>query len=56
MNPSLNSRAAAVTVLENSARVVDAARLLRVSYRQGKRLSKRYREEGAAGAKSRGHS
>jgi hypothetical protein len=27
-------------------RVVDAARLLRVSYRQAKRLWKRYREEG----------
>lgn len=30
-------------------RVVDAAALLRVSYRQAKRLWKRYREEGAAG-------
>ncbi len=34
-------------------RVVDAAALLRVSYRQGKRLWKRYREEGAAGLKHR---
>src|SRR6202163_4966542 len=33
--------------------VVDAARLLRVSYRQAKRLWKRYREEGAAGLKHR---
>jgi len=29
--------------------VVDAAQLLRVSYRQAKRLWKRFREEGAAG-------
>jgi hypothetical protein len=34
-------------------RAVDAARLLRVGYRQGKRLWKRYREEGAAGATNR---
>lgn len=34
-------------------RVVDAAALLGVSYRQGKRLWKRYREEGAAGLKHR---
>jgi transposase len=34
-------------------RVVDAATLLRVSYRQAKRLWKRYREEGAAGLKHR---
>ena len=33
--------------------VVDAARLMRVSYRQAKRLWKRYREEGAAGLKHR---
>jgi len=33
--------------------VVDAGRLLRVSYRQAKRLWKRYREEGAAGLKHR---
>src|SRR2546421_10701676 len=33
--------------------VVDAARLMRVSYRQGKRLWKRYREERAAGLKHR---
>jgi hypothetical protein len=33
--------------------VVDASRLLRVSYRQAKRLWKRYREEGAAGQKHR---
>ncbi len=31
--------------------VVDAARLMRVSYRQAKRLWKRYREDGAAGLK-----
>ena len=34
-------------------RVIDASRLLRVSYRQAKRLWKRYREEGAAGLKHR---
>ena len=34
-------------------RVVDAAALLRLSYRQGKRLWKRYREEGAGGLKHR---
>jgi len=34
-------------------RVVDAATLMRVSYRQAKRLWKRYREEGAAGLKHR---
>src|SRR5574337_451469 len=34
-------------------RVVDAGRLMRVSYRQAKRLWKRYREEGAAGLKHR---
>ena len=34
-------------------RVADAGRLLRVSYRQAKRLWKRYREEGAAGLKHR---
>jgi transposase len=34
-------------------RVIDASRLLRVSYRQAKRLWKRYREEGAAGMKHR---
>jgi transposase len=33
--------------------VVDAARLMRVSYRQAKRLWKRYWEEGAAGLKHR---
>src|SRR3984893_7970457 len=33
--------------------VGDAARLMRVSYRQAKRLWKRYREEGAAGLKHR---
>src|SRR6266480_457027 len=31
--------------------VVDAARLMRVSYRQAKRLWKRYREDGATGLK-----
>ncbi len=46
---------ARVEVLARSRelRAVDAARLLRVGYRQGKRLWKRYREEGAAGAKNR---
>jgi transposase len=34
-------------------RIVDASRLMRVSYRQAKRLWKRYREEGAAGLKHR---
>jgi transposase len=34
-------------------RVVDAAALLRLSYRQAKRLWKRYREEGAAGMNHR---
>src|SRR2546422_46101 len=34
-------------------RVVDAAGLLRVSYRQAKRLWKRYQEEGAGGLKHR---
>jgi transposase len=33
--------------------IVDAARLMGVSYRQAKRLWKRYREEGAAGLKHR---
>ena len=34
-------------------RVVDAAVVLRLSYRQTKRLWKRYREEGAGGLKHR---
>lgn len=34
-------------------RIVDASRLMRVSYRQAKRLWKRYREQGAAGLKHR---
>lgn len=34
-------------------RVVDASQLLQVSYRQAKRLWKRYRQEGAAGLKHR---
>jgi len=34
--------------------LVDAGRLMRVSYRQAKRLWKRYRDEGAAGLKHRG--
>jgi transposase len=33
--------------------VSDAARIMRVSYRQAKRLWKRYREEGAVGIKHR---
>ena len=33
--------------------LVDAGRLMRVSYRQAKRLWKRYREEGAAGLQHR---
>ena len=32
-------------------KLVDAAQLLRVSYRQAKRLGKRYREQGALGLK-----
>src|SRR5229473_1351370 len=36
-------------VRSKQLRVVDASRLLRVSYRQAKRLWKRYRDEGAAG-------
>src|SRR5262250_867711 len=41
-------------VRSNQRRVVDASRLMRVSYRQAKRLWKRYREEGPAGLKHRG--
>lgn len=40
-------------VRSGDLRVVDAAALLEVSYRQAKRLWKRYREEGAAGLKHR---
>ena len=40
-------------VRSQQLRVVDAARLMRVSYRQAKRLWKRYREDGAAGLKHR---
>jgi transposase len=40
-------------VRSGQLRVVDAAVLMGVSYRQGKRLWKRYREEGAAGLKHR---
>lgn len=40
-------------VRSKDLRVVDAAALLRRSYRQTKRLWKRYREEGAAGLKHR---
>jgi transposase len=40
-------------VRSQQLRVADAAPLLRVSYRQAKRLWKRYREEGAAGLKHR---
>ncbi len=40
-------------VRSGELRVVDTARLIRVSYRQAKRLWKRYREEGAAGLKHR---
>lgn len=40
-------------VKSGQLRVVDASELMRVSYRQGKRLWKRYREEGAAGLKHR---
>jgi transposase len=40
-------------VRSKQLRVADAAGLLRVSYRQAKRLWKRYREEGAAGLQHR---
>jgi Helix-turn-helix domain len=40
-------------VRSKQLRVVDAGRVLRVSYRQAKRLWKRYREEGAAGLQHR---
>ncbi len=40
-------------VRSRDLRVVDAVALLRVGYRQAKRLWKRYREEGAAGLKHR---
>jgi transposase len=40
-------------VRDSKLRLVDAAALLRLSYRQTKRLWKRYREEGAAGLKHR---
>src|SRR2546427_10700763 len=40
-------------VRSKQLRVVDTARLMRVSYRQAKRLWKRYGEEGAAGLQHR---
>src|ERR1019366_8610634 len=40
-------------VKSKQLKVVDAASLVGVSYRQGKRLWKRYREEGAQGLKHR---
>jgi len=40
-------------VRSQQLRVADAAKLMRVSYRQAKRLWKRYREEGAAGLRHR---
>ena len=40
-------------VRSRQLRVVDAGRLMRVGYRQAKRLWQRYREEGAAGLKHR---
>jgi len=40
-------------VRSKQLRLVDAGRLMRVCYRQAKRLWKRYREEGAAGLKHR---
>jgi transposase len=42
-----------VRVKSKELKVVDAASLVGVSYRQGKRLWKRYREEGAQGVKHR---
>jgi len=41
-------------VKSKELKVVDAANLVGVSYRQGKRLWKRYREEGAKGLRHRG--
>src|SRR5665811_1566500 len=43
-----------VRVKSKELKVVDAASLVGVSYRQGKRLWKRYREEGAQGLRHRG--
>src|SRR5260370_35835837 len=40
-------------VRSKKLQVVDAGRLMRVSYRQAKRLWKRYREEGSKGLKHR---
>jgi len=40
-------------VKSKELKVVDAANLVGVSYRQAKRLWKRYREEGAKGLKHR---
>src|SRR6516165_546208 len=40
-------------VRSKQLRLVDASRLMRVCYRQAKRLWKRYRKEGAAGLKHR---
>ena len=40
-------------VRSKQLRVLDAGRLMQVSYRQAKRLWKRYREEGAAGLQHR---
>jgi len=40
-------------VRSKQLRVLDAGRLMQVSYRQAKRLWKRYREEGAAGLQQR---
>ena len=40
-------------VKSRQLRLVDAARLMGLSYRHTKRLWKRYREEGAAGLKHR---
>ncbi|HVH61368.1 MAG TPA: helix-turn-helix domain-containing protein, partial [Candidatus Sulfotelmatobacter sp.] len=40
-------------VRSKQLRIVDASKLLHVSYRQAKRLWRRYRDEGAAGLKHR---
>src|SRR5512135_1628269 len=40
-------------VQSEELRLVDGSRLMRVSYRQAKRLWKRYQEEGAAGLRHR---
>src|SRR6267154_3411072 len=52
-NRELGRVEALARVRSKQLRLVDAARLMRVCYRQAKRLWRRYREEGAAGLKHR---